>query len=83
MWRETGSPVRFLIFDARVLLPLVIWFAHLLSWWTFGIAVAGIVTFGAVERLGLTFPAAVRLLRRLLVGPHRPAVPSWKRRGYA
>ena len=46
-------------------------------------ALAGVVVFVLLEWLGLTFPAAIRTVRRLIVGRIRPATPSWKKRYYA
>jgi len=39
--------------------------------------------FAVPEWFGLSFPAALRTLRRLVNGPVRPAVPVWKRRRFA
>jgi intracellular multiplication protein IcmT len=51
--------------------------------WTFYVALAGIVVFAVLEWLGLTFPAAVRTVRRWIVGNRRPAIPTWKKRRFA
>lgn len=82
MWRDTGSPVRVLGCDYRVLFPLSLWALHM-AWWTFYIALAGIVLFAGLERYGLTVTAFLRTVRRLLAGRHRPAVPAWKRRRFS
>lgn len=79
MWRSTGLPVRVLMLDARVCLPIVgacvYW-----SWATLYAALAGTAFFVAIWLLGLTLPALFRLLRRLAVGPVRPAVAASDRR---
>ena len=82
MWRNTMLPVRVYVVDARVLVPVMIF---ILRWRlsTLYMALAGIAVFAVLEWGGLTFPAAVRILRRLLVGELRPAVPAWKKRRYA
>ena len=82
MWRNTGQPVRVLMLDARACLPIVAFFVYW-SWTTFYIAVAGTVFFSAISFLGLTLPAMFRLIRRLLVGTTRTAVPTWNRRRLA
>lgn len=82
MWRNTMLPVRILVVDARALVPVMIFVVH----WrlsTLYFALAGIVVFAALEWFGLTFPAAIRTIRRLAVGRLRPAVPSWKKRYFA
>ena len=82
MWRNTMQPVRLYVVDARVLIPVMVF---VLRWRlsTLYIAGAGIAVFTVLEWCGLTFPAAIRTVRRLAVGRQRPAVPSWKKRRYA
>ena len=82
MWRYTGKPVMLLVLDARACLPLLLavtWW----SWWTLYTAIAFTVFFAVLSWLGLSVPAFGRLLRRFLVGPVRPAVPTWQRRRLA
>lgn len=82
MWRDTMLAVRLGPFDARVLVTLVLWLGHM-RWWTFYLALAGAVVFSALGWLGLSLPALVRTLRRLVAGPTRPAVPYRKKRRFA
>jgi intracellular multiplication protein IcmT len=82
MWRYTARPAMLAVLDARACLPLllfVVWWA----WWTFYVAVACTVFFSVIGWLGLSVPAVVRLVRRTIVGPVRPAIPAWKRRRLA
>lgn len=82
MWRNTMLPVRVYVVDARALVPVMIFVLH----WrlsTLYIAAAGIAVFAVLEWFGLTFPAAIRTVRRLAVGRLRPAVPTWNKRRYA
>ena len=65
MWRDTMLAVRIGPFDARVLVTSVFWLAHM-RWWTFAVALAGAVVFSALGWLGLSLPALVRTLRRLV-----------------
>ena len=53
------------------------------SWATFYIALGGVAFFLVTSWFGLTVPSMLRLIRRWLVGPVRPAVPTWKRRRLA
>jgi intracellular multiplication protein IcmT len=82
MWRNTGLPVRLLMLDARACLPIlcvtVYW-----SWITLEIAIVGVAFFATISFLGLTLPAMLRLMRRIVVGPVRTAVPAWNRRRLA
>ena len=82
MWRNTMLPIRFYAVDARALVPFFVWLLHW-SWGTFYVALAGIAGFAVLEWCGLTFPAALRTVRRLVVGHTRSAVPAWKKRRFA
>ena len=82
MWRDTMLVVRLGPFDARVLITSVLWLGHM-RWWTFTVAVVGALVFAALEWLGLSLPALVRTLRRLVVGRTRPAVPYRRKRRFA
>lgn len=81
-WRNTGQPVRVVILDARALFPFLCFVVYW-SWITFYIAVIGVSFFSLISFLGMTLPAMYRLIRRLLVGTTRPAVPAWNRRRLA
>ena len=82
MWRNTMLPVRVYVVDARGLIPLMVVLVHIRVW-TFYVALGGIAVFTALEWLGLTFPAAVRTVRRWIVGSRRAAIPAWKKRRFA
>jgi intracellular multiplication protein IcmT len=82
MWRNTGLPVRIGPIDARALLPVMAFVVYW-SWWTFYFAATGVVIFTVISWAGLTVPASLRALRRLIVGNVRTAVPVWRRRRLA
>jgi len=82
MWRNTMLPIRIYIADARALIPMMVVLVHI-RLWTFYIALAGIAVFAVLEWLGLTYPAAVRTVRRIIVGRRRSAIPAWKKRRFA
>lgn len=78
-WRDSGRQVRFLGFiDGRAAFLLMLMIYHI-SWWTFGIAVGGMVALVLMERKGYTIPNAMRRLRVLLVGPVRPSDTGTRR----
>ena len=79
MWRYTALPVKVAILDARACIPMLV-FVLYWSWDTAYIAIAGVLFFTVISWFGLTVPAVARVMRRLLVGGVRPAVPAWKRR---
>ncbi|WOJ91770.1 IcmT/TraK family protein (plasmid) [Methylocapsa polymorpha] len=82
MWRNTAMPVKILILDARACFPALTFVVYW-SWATFYIALGGVAFFLVTSWFGLTVPSMLRLIRRWLVGPVRPAVPTWKRRRLA
>jgi intracellular multiplication protein IcmT len=82
MWRNTALPVKVAILDARACIPVLI-FVLYWSWATAYIALTGIVFFTVISWFGLTVPAVARLIRRVLVGSVRAAVPAWQRRRLA
>ncbi len=71
-WRNTQKPARFFMFDARAFFAILLCLVHA-RLWTFTIALMVIVVFGALERRGLTFSAALRAFRSWAVGAKRPA----------
>ena len=82
MWRATAMPVKIAILDARACFPVLISVVYF-SLYTIYVALFGVAFFGTISFLGLTLPAMARMMRRMLVGRIRPAVPSWKRRRFA
>ena len=76
MWRDTGRPVKLVFLDARACLPVLVFVVYW-SWTTLYIAITGLVFFSIISFLGLTLPAMLRLLRRLLVGPVRTAASTF------
>jgi intracellular multiplication protein IcmT len=82
MWRYTALPVKVAILDARACIPVLI-FVLYWSWTTAYIAIASMLFFTVISWFGLPVPAVVCLMRRVLVGSVRPAVPVWRRRRLA
>jgi len=77
-WRNTMKTVRFFQFDARAGLFVGLLLVHF-RLWTLGLLVAVLFIFYALERKGLSFPAALRSLRVWLIGTKRPGW-IWTRR---
>ena len=69
-WRDSMRPVRFYVFDARLLILLAPWL-FLPTWWTTAIAVAAMLACRAAEARGYRFRAALRALRALSAGRRR------------
>ena len=70
-WRNTMRPVRFFNLDARAALPFFVLLVYLRP---ISIIITLMITvfFYALERYGLTFPAALRAIRLWLGGDMRP-----------
>ncbi|MBB4200232.1 hypothetical protein CCR94_02390 [Rhodoblastus sphagnicola] len=82
MWRDTGKPVKVWVLDARACLPVLVFVVYW-SWTTFYIALIGVISFSVISWAGMTVPVTLRMIRRLIVGPFRPAIPAWKCRRLA
>lgn len=66
------------VVDGRAAFLLMLMIYHI-SWWTFSLAVGGIIVLVLLERKGYTIPNALRRLRVLLIGPLRPADTGTRR----
>jgi hypothetical protein len=71
MWRYSMKPARFFFLDARAGVALLVAMLHI-STITFSIAGIVIAVFWYLERIGITFPAALRALRAHCAGRFRP-----------
>ena len=69
-WRDSMRPVRFYVFDARLLILLAPWL-FLPTWWTTAVVIAAMLACRAAEARGYRFSAALRALRRLSAGRRR------------
>ena len=72
-WRDTMRPARFFMFDARAAMFVVLLLMHPRSY-TLAFFVIVMVFFYLLERVGLTFEAALRRIRSWLCGNERPAL---------
>ena len=69
-WRDSMRPVRFYVFDARLLLLAIPWL-FLPTWWTTAIVAAAMLACRAAEARGYRVPAALRALRAKAAGRRR------------
>jgi len=77
-WRNSMKPVKFFALDARVSLFFLIFIVYMRLSTLIAFFVVAIIFWG-LERKGLTFDAALRSLRTVILGPRRPAW-LWVRR---
>lgn len=80
-WRNSMRPVRFFNMDARAVMPFfaLLFFARLI---TLFICIAATALFWGVEKMGLTFPSALRKFRSVLTGDKRYALLGFRRRRF-
>lgn len=80
-WRNSMRPVLFFNLDARAVFPFcaLLFYARLV---TLFLAIAITIIFFVVQKMGLTFPSALRKLRCVFLGPKRPALASYRRRKF-
>ena len=78
-WRNTMKPVRFLKFDARVGIFLVLVLVHARVW-TLVLFIVVMTLFWFLERKGLVFNAALRAARSWMTGPERPGWLWYRKR---
>lgn len=79
-WRNTFRPARFFLMDARAGVALLLFLLHI-RLWTFILAVAVMLTFWWLERIGMNAASAFRAIRAWFAGPLRPARHAHKIRG--
>lgn len=70
-WRNSMKPVRFFALDARAAIPFALLLVHFRPY-TLVLALVVTIAFWLAERMGLTFPAALRRLRIAIIGYRRP-----------
>lgn len=80
-WRNSMRPILFFGLDARAVLPfcVLIVYARLV---TLFLCIVITLAFYAVQKMGLTFPSALRKLRSLVNGSKRPALYPLKHRKF-
>ena len=80
-WRDSQRSTRFFIFDARAVFPIVLFLFHA-KLWTFTFAIAVMIFFWLLERKGLNFTTALRVMRTFLIGQNRPRAPKLEKVEY-
>ena len=78
-WRDNMRPARFFMFDARSAMLVVVLLLHP-RLYTFVFFFIVMFFFYMLERIGLTFEAALRRVRSWLAGAERPATIWTERR---
>lgn len=80
-WRNSMRPIRFFNLDARAIAPFLalLFYARLI---TLFLCIVTTLIFWMVERMGLTFPSAIRKLRSVLTGDKRPALQNFRQRKF-
>jgi intracellular multiplication protein IcmT len=66
--------------DAKAVFPLLVWLLHW-SWWTLGLAAAGVLALALMDWTGLPPETCLARLRCLMAGDLRPLVETSVIRG--
>lgn len=81
MWRDSGKSVRFFIFDGRSAIFILLFLVHITST-TFYLMCLGFVFFAILERMGYTYPNAMRAARLFCAGKVKRTSPWWMKNKY-
>ena len=79
-WRDTMRPVRFYVFDARLLGLVTAWIFHP-RLWTTTVLLAAAIALRIAEARGYRLPAALRAVRVRTAG-RRSALAGWRERRF-
>ena len=80
LWRDSMRPVRFYLFDARLLILLVLWL-FVPTWWTTAAVVLALGALRVAEARGYRLRAALRAVRARSAG-RRPALHARRARRF-
>jgi len=75
-WRDSARPAKFFIIDAKAAFPIFLFLLHI-AWWTFFVAILTTLFFTALAKFGYTMEVFLRIVRSVLAGPRKLAVPWW------
>lgn len=78
IWRAASKTPSLMGIPCTAYLPLFLWGFHW-RWWTFWTALASVIAFGFLARLGITFKVLYRKLMGMLRGRFIYARPWWYR----
>lgn len=78
-WRNTMRPIRFFGLDARAVIPFTLWLVYLRPV-TIVLTILSTALFVILEKQGLTFPAAMRKFRRMMISDIRPGKSMFRYR---
>ena len=75
-WRDSARSIRFFFFDAKAAFPFVLFVLHI-RWWTFFLALGAAIAFTILNHFGFSVAVFLRLIRSLIAGRRKMAIPWW------
>lgn len=77
-WRDSARPIRFFMWDGKLVFPVIIPILYPRSWWTWGIALFAILFFSILNRYGFSPMVFLRWFRTKVAGSRKYVEPeSW------
>lgn len=76
-WRDSARPIRFFIWDGKLVFPFVLPLMYPRSMWTWIIAAVAIVFFSILNRYGFSPIVFLRWLRSTIAGSRKLVDPPW------
>jgi len=75
-WRDSARPAKFFFIDASAAFPFILFLIHI-KLWTFVLAVVIMTFFTLLSHYGFTALVFSRILKTILAGPRKIAIPWW------
>jgi len=75
-WRDSARLAKFFFIDANAAFPFILFLIHIRIW-TFVAAVIIMTFFTLLSHYGYTTIVFLRILKTLLAGPRKTAIPWW------
>lgn len=80
-WRDSARSIRFVMFDGRLAIFLLLFIFHW-KYWTFFLSIFAMIAFWFLEYKGYTIPNAYRYLQVLISGKRKLAVHRWRQNDF-
>jgi len=75
-WRDSSRTAKFFVFDAYAVFPFLLALYNI-QLWTMGLAFVTVCFLSILSYYGFTLRVFGRLIRNLISGPRKNAIPWW------
>lgn len=76
-WRDSARPIKFFIWDGKLVFPIIIPLMYPRSIWTWGLALFAMIFFTVLNRYGFSPVVFLRWLRTFIAGKRKLVNPPW------